>query len=150
MKSGDLESKSLRLAVAGLLAGAIGGQALAAPRAGANKPTPAPNDKNACAGPNGCGSSARKTDTGSDKHVCKGLNACKGKGGCKSGDAGCAAKNSCKGKGGCASADARHACKGLNSCKGMGGCKTGAGGCAGKNSCKGKGGCQVPRQEKAA
>ena len=37
-----------------------------------------------------------------EKHVCKGHNACKGKGGCKSGDNGCAGKNSCKGKGGCA------------------------------------------------
>jgi hypothetical protein len=34
-----------------------------------------------------------------DKHVCKGHNSCKGKGGCKTGDAGCAGKNSCKGKG---------------------------------------------------
>ena len=39
---------------------------------------------------------------GSDKHVCNGMNACKGQGGCKSGDHGCAGKNSCKGKGGCA------------------------------------------------
>ena len=37
-----------------------------------------------------------------EKHICKGHNACKGKGGCKSGDDGCAGKNSCKGKGGCA------------------------------------------------
>jgi hypothetical protein len=36
------------------------------------------------------------------KHDCKGLNACKGQGGCKTGDNGCAGKNSCKGKGGCA------------------------------------------------
>jgi hypothetical protein len=37
-----------------------------------------------------------------DKHACKGQNDCKGKGGCKTGDAGCKGKNSCKGKGGCA------------------------------------------------
>jgi len=43
-----------------------------------------------------------------DKHTCKGQNDCKGKGGCKTGDAGCAGKNSCKGKGGCASAAAKH------------------------------------------
>ena len=36
-----------------------------------------------------------------DKHLCKGLNSCKGKGGCTTGDNGCAGKNSCKGKGGC-------------------------------------------------
>ena len=42
---------------------------------------------------------------GDDKaggHACAGKNECKGKGGCKSGDAGCKGKNSCKGKGGCA------------------------------------------------
>ena len=37
-----------------------------------------------------------------DVHSCKGNNECKGKGGCKTGDAGCKGKNSCKGKGGCA------------------------------------------------
>ena len=37
-----------------------------------------------------------------DKHICKGQNSCKGKGGCKAGDNGCAGKNSCKTKGGCA------------------------------------------------
>ena len=35
------------------------------------------------------------------KHECKGLNACKGQGGCKTSDNGCKGKNSCKGKGGC-------------------------------------------------
>ncbi len=35
-------------------------------------------------------------------HPCKGQNACKGLGGCKSGDQGCKGKNTCKGKGGCA------------------------------------------------
>lgn len=39
---------------------------------------------------------------GGDKHACAGKNECKGKGGCKTGDAGCKGKNSCKGKGGCA------------------------------------------------
>lgn len=38
-----------------------------------------------------------------EKHACKGMNACKGKGGCKTD------KNSCKG---------------MNDCKGQGGCKT--------------------------
>jgi hypothetical protein len=82
-------------------------------------------------------------EAGGDDHVCKGHNACKGKGGCKSGDGGCAGKNSCKGKGGCAT-NAKHDCAGKNACKGQGGCKGGDAGCAGKNSCKGKGGCKVP------
>jgi hypothetical protein len=87
-------------------------------------------------------------DEKAPKHVCKGHNACKGKGGCGSGDNGCAGKNSCKGKGGCASASAKHECKGKNECKGMGGCKSGDNGCGGKNSCKGKGGCAVPPKPK--
>ncbi len=37
-----------------------------------------------------------------DKHSCKGQNACKGHGGCKTD---------------------KHACKGQNACKGQGGCK---------------------------
>ncbi len=61
-----------------------------------------------------------KAQDKAEKHVCKGHNSCKGKGGCKSGDNGCAGKNSCKGKGGCASAEAKHACKGQNACKGHG------------------------------
>ena len=85
-------------------------------------------------------------DAGGDKHVCKGMNACKGQGGCKTGDAGCAGKNSCKGHGGCATS-AKHECSGKNACKGQGGCKSGDHGCAGKNSCKGKGGCGVPVDE---
>ena len=39
---------------------------------------------------------------GGDKHGCKGQNACKGHGGCKTD---------------------KHACKGQNACKGQGGCK---------------------------
>jgi hypothetical protein len=38
---------------------------------------------------------------GADKHMCKGQNSCKGKGGCAESDNGCRGKNSCKGKGGC-------------------------------------------------
>jgi hypothetical protein len=34
-------------------------------------------------------------------HDCKGLNACKGQGGCKTGNNGCKGQNSCKGQGGC-------------------------------------------------
>ncbi|MCA8955017.1 MAG: hypothetical protein KDC87_03030 [Planctomycetes bacterium] len=69
------------------------------------------------------------------KHVCKGMNECKGKGGCGT----TKGKNECKGKGGCATA-AHHTCAGKNACKGLGGC----GGKAGKNECSGKGGCAVP------
>ena len=79
-----------------------------------------------------------------DKHVCKGHNECKGKGGCGTDKNTCAGHNACKGKGGCASAAAKHECKGKNECKGLGGCKGGDNKCAGKNSCKGKGGCKVP------
>ena len=49
----------------------------------------------------------------SDKHVCKGLNACKGKG--KGG------KNDCAGIGACATAKA-HTCGEMNECRGQGGC----------------------------
>ena len=42
-----------------------------------------------------------------ETHDCAGKNSCKGKGGCKSGDAGCAGKNSCKGKGGCGMKDGK-------------------------------------------
>src|SRR6185436_17055327 len=59
-----------------------------------------------------------------DKHICKGHNECKGKGGCKTDKSSCAGKNECKGKGGCAAAAAKHECAGKNECKGLGGCKT--------------------------
>jgi len=36
-----------------------------------------------------------------NKHDCKGMNACKGQGGCKTSADGCKGMNSCKGKGGC-------------------------------------------------
>jgi hypothetical protein len=45
--------------------------------------------------------SAAASDSGLNKHGCKGLNSCKGQGGCQTGDMGCKGKNSCKGKGGC-------------------------------------------------
>jgi hypothetical protein len=41
-------------------------------------------------------------DKKKEVHDCAGKNSCKGKGGCKTSDAGCKGKNSCKGKGGCA------------------------------------------------
>src|SRR5919204_3143570 len=51
-----------------------------------------------------------------DKHICKGHNECKGKGGCKTDANACAGKNECKGKGGCAAAATKHDCKGKNEC----------------------------------
>jgi hypothetical protein len=41
--------------------------------------------------------------SGGEAHACKGMNACKGQGGCKT---------------------EAHGCKGMNDCKGQGGCKT--------------------------
>jgi hypothetical protein len=133
MKKGDLKVQAIGLAVAGVLAGSRLLSALPKDAAkGEGKKSSAGDEKK------------DKAQASSDKHVCKGMNSCKGKGGCKSGDNGCSGKNSCKGKGGCASAEMKHSCKGMNACKGQGGCKSGESGCAGKNSCKGKGGCAVP------
>lgn len=68
-----------------------------------------------------------------DTHVCRGLNACKGKGKCAG------EKNACAGTGNCATAEA-HECGGQNKCKNQGGCD----GKAAANECAGKGGCHVP------
>lgn len=73
----------------------------------------------------------RMTADSSDVHVCKGLNACKGKG--AGGD------NACAGQGTGATAE-KHDCQGMNACKGQGGC----GETPGQNACKGKGECAVP------
>src|SRR5215470_14444367 len=113
MTKGDLTKKAVGLAIAGVFAGSrlasAATQATSTGKTEGAKPV--------------TGDEKKATDKAtSDKHVCKGMNSCKGKGGCKTGDAGCAGKNSCKGKGGCASADMEHACKGMNSCKGQGGC----------------------------
>jgi hypothetical protein len=139
MKKGDLTTKAIGLAIAGILAGSRLATAVqdSAAKPADKKPVSTGEEK------------AKDKAAPSDKNACKGMNACKGKGGCKSGDGGCAGKNSCKGKGGCASADVKHSCKGMNACKGQGGCKSGDAGCAGKNSCKGKGGCAVPVKKAA-
>src|SRR6185503_19616112 len=63
-----------------------------------------------------------------DKHICKG-------------------HNECKGKGGGAAAAAKRECAGKHECKGMGGCKGDKHACAGHNECKGKGGCAIPLKE---
>ena len=70
-----------------------------------------------------------------DVHVCRGLNACKGKG--------AGGENECAGQGACATAEHHH-CHFQNACKGQGGC----GETAGMNECKGKGECAVPLMEK--
>lgn len=69
-----------------------------------------------------------------DKHICRGLNACKGKG--------AKGENACAGQGACATI-AAHDCGGQNECKGQGGC----GDTYGKNECKGKGECAIPLME---
>lgn len=79
-----------------------------------------------------------------EPHVCRGLNACKGKGSCKTADNACKGKNGCAGTGACATAE-KHACGGHNECKGQGGC----GANPGENACKEKGKCAVPLGKKA-
>ncbi len=69
-----------------------------------------------------------------EPHICRGLNACKGKG--KGTD------NTCAGTGTCASAKA-HTCAGDNDCAGLGGCNADVK-APGENACKTKGGCHVP------
>lgn len=54
----------------------------------------------------------KKDKAKGETHDCAGKNSCKGKGGCKTGDAGCAGKNTCKGKGGCAVKDGKPAHEG--------------------------------------
>lgn len=75
-----------------------------------------------------------------EKHVCRGLNACKGQGGCGATNA----KNSCAGTGECSTV-AHHACAKHNACKGQGGC----GANPGANACKAQGACSVPLHESA-
>jgi hypothetical protein len=88
------------------------------------------------AGVTGCAKKAPpEASTDKDAHVCRGLNACKGKG--KGG------ANACAGQGACATV-AEHTCNGENQCKGLGGCKE----TAGQNACKGKGECAVPLKDK--
>jgi hypothetical protein len=72
-----------------------------------------------------------------DTHVCRGLNACKGKG--------ADGKNDCAGKGTCFTPSIAHGCGGQNNCKFQGGCGT----TAGQNECKQKGGCHLPLMEDA-
>jgi hypothetical protein len=63
---------------------------------------PAPNQMNASRSMGRTGSAEQLDDSSGSKHTCKGKNACKSQGGCKTD---------------------KHACKGQNACKGQGGCK---------------------------
>jgi len=88
MKKNRPSAAYVSAVVAGLIAGsAFAGSALAQGQAApSNTPAASQKDKNACGGPNGCGS--KKTGDkkagpeATDKHACKGQNACKGAGGC--------------------------------------------------------------------
>ncbi len=79
------KSKISRMAATAAIAGLIGGSAALI--------TGCDQDKGS--------SSGTSVKTMSNAHQCKGMNACKGQGGCKTGDQGCKSQNSCKGKGGC-------------------------------------------------
>lgn len=75
-----------------------------------------------------------------EKHVCRGLNTCKGKGGCGE----TKGANECAGQGACATVE-HHDCGSVHDCKGQSGC----GQTAGVNACKGQGGCAVPVMDSA-
>lgn len=66
-----------------------------------------------------------------EHHVCRGLNACKGKGS--------GGENECAGQGSCETIEP-HTCRGNNKCMYQGGC----GATAGRNACTGHGKCFVP------
>ncbi len=115
MKKNRPSAAYLSAVVAGLIAGAsFAGGALAQDTAAPSKtPAAAQKDKNACSGPNGCGSKKagdkNATPEATDRHACKGQNACKGKGGCKTEKNACRGHNACKGMGGCATDGKAHA-----------------------------------------
>jgi hypothetical protein len=94
-------------AVAGILAGACGGEATpppatpAAEAPAAEAPAAAP-PADASASVNDRIPADNDSSTPS-KHACKGLNDCKGRGGCKTDLNTCRGKNECKGRGGCKS-----------------------------------------------
>src|SRR3954468_11212399 len=100
MRKGDLTTKAIGLAIAGVFAGTRLAHALqdATTKPADDKAKPAASEDK---------SAKDKAQAPTDKHTCKGANSCKGKGGCKAGDNGCAGKNSCKGKGGCAVKDGK-------------------------------------------
>ncbi len=116
-----------------LAAAAFGGLVAGASVGCGSKTTPAPSASEAPAPSTGSGmvDDAETAMTDTEVHLCRGLNACKGKG--------ADGKNDCAGKGSCGTAE-HHGCHAKNACKGQGGC----GETAGANDCKGKGECAVP------
>lgn len=118
------------IALGGLAAGSLIGCSEQAAGPANPTATPAP----------ATGTEVASTSEKAEGHLCRGLNACKGEGGCGT----TKGKNECAGRGECATAE-RHDCGTLNACKGLGGC----GPSAGANDCKGKGGCHVPLMSSA-
>jgi hypothetical protein len=114
MKKNRPSNAYLSAVVAGLIAGtSLAGSALAQEKAApSNTPAATQKDKNACGGPNGCGSKKagdkKAGPAATDRHACKGQNACKGKGGCKTDKNACKGHNACKGMGGCATDGKAH------------------------------------------
>ena len=80
----NTQSGLLAAAVTGLLLGASGCASNSSAEPEAPKPTP--------------------VASGGEAHGCKGMNACKGQGGCKTEAHGCKGQNECKGQGGCKTA----------------------------------------------
>lgn len=80
------KSSIASLAASAAMAGLIGGAALTTV---------------GCHDPNQQGTMMDKSSTA---HDCKGMNACKGQGGCKTADHACKGQNACKGQGGCKAA----------------------------------------------
>jgi hypothetical protein len=74
-----------------MIAAAVGGILLGLTGCGESTP-PASSPSNSTAG---------ATATDAPKHGCKGQNACKAQGGCKTDAHACKGQNDCKGKGGC-------------------------------------------------
>lgn len=136
----DLNRRDFHKLTAAALGGMVAGSAVGCGGGDAGKGTkPAdkgtkPADKGAGSGTTsekGGGDAVAVNDWTGDVHVCRGLNACKGKG--------MGGTNSCAGQGACATAKA-HDCHTHNDCKFQGGCEESAG----TNACKGKGDCAVP------
>lgn len=114
MKKNRPTSTYLNALIAGLVASSAlaSGAAFAQDKAPTATPAANEKDKNACSGPNGCGSKKSTDKKASpqamDKHACKGQNTCKGKGGCKTDKNACKGHNDCKGAGGCATDGKAH------------------------------------------
>ena len=75
MRKGDLTTKAIGLAIAGVFAGSRLAHAL-------QDANTKPADSNAKPAATEDKSAKDKAQAPSDKHTCKGMNSCKGKGGC--------------------------------------------------------------------